>query len=199
MNTNSRLSQDNPYEHIRRKTNDDWFMYWLCEDGGFIEDCELLSKLGENGSEKFLPKLEQLLKKYGISEDEYDIISNGLHLQAALDFPLTFIQRESNGDVLLRMPRNIKKVDYLNAWDELKNILDIDQDHQSNIETRNRAADDTRLIYAIFRARRDKLRFSEIFNLYQNGNLEQYKNGPTNQFSSDDNLERYYDRYKPDR
>ena len=33
--TANRRKDKNPYKHIRQKTKNDWFMYWLCEDTEF--------------------------------------------------------------------------------------------------------------------------------------------------------------------
>lgn len=69
----------------------------------------------------------------------------------------------------------------------------------SKENTKSKSPQNPELIYAIFKARtRDGLKFSQIFNLYENGKLPGYTGKNTRQYKSEDSLERYYRKYKPE-
>ena len=141
-----------------------------------------------------------IIKKYDISEGEFDFIQVGLHLQEALDFPYKILDSPNGDELVISMPKDIKKKDYVGAWGDLVDFL-------RNYETvpksnhRVRSANDTLLIYAIHKARVRGLTFSEIFKKYQKGALDPFKNdnGRINKFESVDDLAKYYRRNKPDR
>lgn len=216
MSDKKRQKDVNPYKHIHQKTNDDWFLYWLCEDPEFNCDMAAYIEFFESRTDKNdIRKIniteeeakvashmrDDMIKKYGISEDEFDFIQTGMHWQTALDFPFEIIERHEDDSVTVRIPSNIKRSDYIAAWDDLEDYL-----HPSTYPptprpklNRRRAADDTQLIYATYKARREGLTFGQIYEKYQKGILDSYQGKVTNQFSSEDSLERYYDKYKPDR
>ncbi len=64
------------------------------------------------------------------------------------------------------------------------------------IKTKSKSPQNPELIYAIFKARSKNIKFSEIFKTYQNGKLYEGQQN-SNQFNSEDSLERYYRKYKP--
>ena len=116
-------------------------------------------------------------------------------------FPFIFLDSEKEGYLTIGIPQNIKRADYIAAWEDLQDYL-----HPKTYPPtpkpkikRLRAADDTQLIYAIHKARWRGLTFKQVFELYQAGMLDCYSDKVTNQFSSEDSLERYYNKYKPDR
>ena len=81
-------------------------------------------------------------------------------------------------------------------WNFIKGIRPL---WVGNENTKSKSPQSPELIYAIFKARgKDKLKFSEIFRLYQSGKLKGYEFKNTKQFSSEDSLERYYRKYKPE-
>ena len=61
---------------------------------------------------------------------------------------------------------------------------------------RNRAPENRELIYAIFKARKNKHTFTEIYIDYEKGTLPGYLKQGT-QFKDADSLTRYYRKYKP--
>lgn len=204
MSDISRASDENPYKHIRQKSNDDWFMYWLCEDKEFRKDVSLLNTPGVTGKE-YKSKLHALRSKYGITEGEFVAVAVGLHAQGTFDFPFTYIDGDEDS-VTVKISKEVKRNEYISAWPEIKEMLtsyvgygDGTSINIKQSKTRVRAADDTQLIYAVFKARKSGLTFRQIYRLYQDGKLPCYVEKPTNQFSSEDSLERYFNKYKPAR
>lgn len=209
-----RQTDNNPFAHIRHKSNDDWYLYWVCEDLDFKKRMaeyrsaytvsELPNSLTVEQAEKLMG---ETIKEYGITDFEFGVIQTGLHSQGAFDYPFRHVDSEDDS-LVLKIPRNITKEDYIAAWDELVYILrpveyeDPFADERVVIKEkskRRRPPDDTKLVYAVHRARIKGLTFREIFENYQNGTLACYENMPTNNYSSEDSLERYYNKYKPDR
>ena len=207
---NKRLNDENPYNHIRQKSNDDWYMYWLCEDKEFrhdlVEHNEWIYLRAIKNSNLPITKLKDykerqksFLNKYKITDDEFDLISTGLHLQYPLDFPFKILDNHDDIDnMTIVIPRDTKRKDYIAAWDYIQELFYTNPTLKPKSE-RNRSAENTQLIYAISKARGLKKTFREIFNDYQNGNLDCYSNRSTSQFKSEDELEKYYDKYKPHR
>lgn len=216
-----RINDNNPYKHIRQKTNDEWILFWICEDSEFknlmneyIHHYESRAKVVRGRIKLILNQQEEsqgnklrleIMEKFGLTENEFDYIQTGSHTQFSLDFPFEILDSDDANSVVISIPRNIKKKDYIQAWDEIheivrpENIFPDGTEVPQKRQKRNRAADDNQLIYAVYKARRAGLKFGEIFKLYQAGHLDGYFGRPTNNYSSEDSLERYYNKYKPDR
>lgn len=165
-------------------------------------------EVSPEASRRGLKIMQELLEEYGITQAEFDDIQTGMHSQGSFDFPFWYVSTDEAG-ITLKIPSDIKKVDYIAAWDDIYEILhppylkgpftDDEEVVIAKRQTRRRPPDDTRLVYAIHRARIKGLTFRNIFELYQEGGLPGYANMPTNNYSSEDSLERYYNKYKPDR
>ena len=63
--------------------------------------------------------------------------------------------------------------------------------------TRNRHPENPELIYSIFKTRMKGDTFKTVFSKYENGTLIGYKDVSSDQFKSEDSLERYYRKYIP--
>ncbi|OGL22241.1 hypothetical protein A2707_02830 [Candidatus Saccharibacteria bacterium RIFCSPHIGHO2_01_FULL_45_15] len=88
---------------------------------------------------------------------------------------------------------NIKKSDYDALW----KMSALAKASRGIPPSRNRHPEDPKLIYAVFKARLEGDIFRTIFRQYQDGTLIGYKDVPSNQFKSEDSLERYYRKYIP--
>ncbi|MFT4532258.1 MAG: hypothetical protein ACI9T8_000269 [Candidatus Saccharimonadales bacterium] len=197
------LNGENPYEQIKQKTKRQWHMYRLCEDIEFIKsvlDTRELA-LRYNGEaidddelerhNKFVHHIQaQLATLWDITEKEFFEV----YSESVVDLPFEIEPTFENNSVTIKIRNTINKTDYIHAWDYIERRLRIDEVRPR----RKRAPEDTKLIYAISRSRHIGLAFTEIFKLYQNGDLGTYS-GPTNQFDSKDKLERYYNKHKTDR
>lgn len=201
----ARKKDSNPYKHIRYKTSSDWYMYWLCEDKEFQDDMAAILEYAssrwtamtdEEGAE-FGRMVRDIQAKYNITEGEFEAVYAAYHHISNFDFPFRYI--ETKGDeVVIAIPGAITRDDYLEAWDEVEDMLIREEVRETN-GSRRRSPDNTQLIYAIFKARKKGKKFSEIFTLYQDGQLDQYHEKSKTQYKSSDDLERYYNKYKPDR
>jgi hypothetical protein len=61
--------------------------------------------------------------------------------------------------------------------------------------SRKRGAENPELLYAIFKAKRQGMNFTQIFKQYQDGLVGNYKIKSTEQFASSDSLQRYFNKY----
>lgn len=94
----------------------------------------------------------------------------------------------------LKLMENITQEDFYELWQEVDRIK---REDIRLIPTRRRPPDDTDLIYAIFKARKKGLTFKQVFQHYQDGSLEYYLDKPRNQFASEDALQAYFYKYRP--
>lgn len=209
MLSNNPRNDDNPYKHIRQKTNDQWWLYWLCEDKEFRKELEDLNDWMSDQFDakdrtynppkstynKYAEIWDSIKEKYGVTEDELAIISTGLHLQYPLDFPFEDPKHASNDSLVIAIPRNIKKAEYIAAWDYINELFN--EHNQEITRKRNRASENPELVYAIYKARKRGNTFRKIFEDYQNGVLDCYSREPTLYYQ--EALERFYQKYKPDR
>jgi len=125
-------------------------------------------------------------------------INSMLDSNGFIDSKIELVGKQKNHAVLaVYFSPEITHKEYLESWLLITNILKKKDMELPTRNTRRRAPDDTRLIYAIFKSRCNGLTFKRIFTLYQQGRLPLYLNSPTNQFSSEDSLESYYQKYKP--
>ena len=96
--------------------------------------------------------------------------------------------------VFVRVAPTASYDDFINSWESIKIFQGLAWDNYK--ATKNKLPLEIDLLYAIFRARSKNLKFSEIFQLYQEGKLPQYK-GSTGQFTSEHSLAAYYRKYRP--
>jgi hypothetical protein len=137
-----------------------------------------------------------------------------IHIIMCINFPDRLYKPVRNsrapiGDdgetLFVRILPNTALDDIINSWpfiDDMKKHFYITVNSKTGKlgalkPTKNKPNEDPELVYAIFRARRRGLTFPQIFLQYQKGELELYKDKPTNNFSSDKSLEAYYNRLKP--
>lgn len=180
-------------------------MYWLCEDKDFLEDMAAIltftssrwKAMTDDEGAKFGQMVRDIQAKYSITEGEFESVYAAYHRISNFDFPFRYIETQGD-EVIVAIPGSITRAEYLQAWSEVEDMLIREEVRQARNTSRRRSPENTQLIYAIFKARKRGKKFSEIFELYQTKQLDQYKKSST-QFSSSDSLERYYNKYKPDR
>lgn len=82
---------------------------------------------------------------------------------------------------------------------DLEELWKIVEQRKSDVDggkhKRNRSSENDKLVYAIFKARKNKRTFTQIYNDYLNGTLAGYKGNTA--LNSADTLARYYRKYAP--
>jgi hypothetical protein len=145
-------------------------------------------------------RMDAIMQLFCIEDSDIDFYIEGKFLPIA-------VNRDTNYDILfdnnvgiwnIRVKPGITKAEFDEAW----NIIEYDKLalHNGRIP-KNKPSEEPDLIYAIFKARSRKqpLTFREIFELYEKGNLPYYKSEPRSRFKSEDSLERYYNKHKPNK
>lgn len=89
---------------------------------------------------------------------------------------------------------NIKKSDIV---EDLWKSIQLARGSRGIPLTRNRHPENPDLIYSVLKARMKGDTFRTVFHKYQDGTLIGYKDVPSDQFKSEDSLERYYRKYIP--
>ncbi len=157
-------NDENPFNHIRYKSRDDWYLYWLCEDKEFRQELDQLHNwpyAQGNNAEPYAQKVDELMEKYALTEEDLDIIITGMHLQVPLDFPFKILDSDEHGLTVI-IPRNIKLDDYNGAWKYIQELFKSNPKNKTIISKR-KSPDDPQLIYAIFKARHKGQTFKKIF------------------------------------
>jgi hypothetical protein len=180
------MSISGEYKKRDFKSAKDWHVYHVYNDPEFINDFNKLDIEKDD--------TKDIRKKYAITG--YDLfffdIRNILYLEKNVESKggLTFDPRIKK--YVLTFDATITKSEFLECWKEFADFRD---DFIGKPNSKRKPPVNDTLIYAIFKARK-KLTFAEIFELYSVGRLPLYK-GSSDQFKSEDSLERYYDKYKP--
>ena len=143
-----------------------------------------------------ISKKKALLFEYGLELEDFSFNkrNNGLALYINPDTmfsagDLEYI--ENRKEFVVRFDADIKK----EQFDELWVLIKKNQERIGIPKTKPKAPLNSKLLYAIFKARKNKLTFSNIFKLYQDKQLPYYDKGSSRQYTGEDSLERYYRKY----
>lgn len=178
-----------------------WHRYHVYHDPEFIKDIKALPKRKLSnipGEYDSYDDYRRLGEKYGIRPDFVDFV----HERDWTDF-------EPNKNIGINIVhQNPKYPGFIASLDidvTKEQMLDVYKEIQrlrQEIKIPNKKykkPEDTKLLYAVFKARKNNMTFRAIFSDYQQGQLPLYKNMPTNKFSSEDELEKYYRTHYIDR
>jgi len=165
----------------------DWHVYHVYNDPDFIND---FNKLDINEDDT-----NTIRKKYAITG--FDLLffdtRNTIYLEKNVERKggLTFDPKLKK--YVLTFDITITKAEFIEFWNEFAVFRDA---FIGKTNTKRKPPENHELIYAVFKAKK-KLTFREIFELYTVGKLPFYKGSP-NQYKSEESLERYYNKFKPD-
>ncbi len=140
---------------------------------------------------KIIKQIEDLAKSLGVS---VQTIERGLEYNKWLPqkafnaIPYVGVE---DGQVVVRLNGVMKLSDIKDVY---PTIVELQKELPDYLD-RNRSGEKPALIYAIYKHRLKGLTFSQIYKLYENANLSGYT-GPTS-ITGEDNLERWYNKYKP--
>lgn len=143
-----------------------------------------------------ISKLKALLFEYGLELDDlnFNVRNNGFALYINPDTmfsagDLEYIKNRK--EFFARFDDDIKKAQFNELWALIKK----NQERIGITKTKPKVPLNSKLLYAIFKARKNKLTFSKIFKLYQDKQLPYYDKGSNRQYTGEDSLERYYRKY----
>lgn len=151
-------------------------------------------KLRESNDPDKYEKQEELLQKFGIDWKSEPPVTEPpspafLHYRRYTGGVVRY--DDDNKRFIATMTSTITREQLLDLWRLLQSL----KKKNEIVPTKQKPPEDPELLYAIFKMRMTKRSFREIFSKYQAGNLPGYKNRTTNQFSSDDSLERHYRKH----
>ena len=176
------------------KTAFEWHLYHVFNDPDFIKAGKQLRERPHDSEAQI-----ELAEKYHVNKfhviafleefkDKDWIVVNSLDLSPL--YSIEVIDFESDQFINISLYPHVTQKSFLELWDEIAKAK-----KQLDVKTRYRPPENHALVYAVFKARK-RFKFSEIFKLYSEGKLPGYK-GSTIQYTSEDSLERYYNKYKP--
>lgn len=201
------------YPKRNYKTAHDWHVYYVFHDEQFVKDCilleidfiktlEKLNKSTENSldaltyDEKSKAKLQELSDKYAINTFYATTFIRGLKgakVSKTMDMPAgTVYLAADDGPIIIELQPFATQKDFLKLWKQVEAVK-----KNPGGRLRMKPPRNTQLIYAVFKARK-AYTFPEIFELYKTGKLPYY-DGPNTSYKYHFGLERFYDRYRPDK
>jgi hypothetical protein len=196
---------------FKPRTKLQWHYYWVMHDPEFRREAYSVSdyarkkywkqhgitKIGSEQKAEDKKLVQELLDKYAVSQEVLDRSLTGDLTGSQFDPVMSTVVDQENKSILVRFRADITKRDYFEGWEEVYKHLKF---HGfKNNKTRSRAPDETQLVYAIFKGRRQGLTYKEIFTLYKAVSLPYYDSEATGYFLTQEDMERYYQKYRPDR
>ena len=191
----------------------DWYNYHkeLFQDPEFTEKVEQLKQYLEDKYPNIISvgiDSDETLRYMGVKESDikkiHDFTSEYLTIPFMLSNylsgfydsgsinPLLITGRVENGNLLIEFDRDITKADYDRFWPFVKHMK---AEAGINLKKRFRGPENWSLLYAIHKAQRHHKKFSEIFKMYEGGELYEYSGSKT-QFISEESLKSYFYRYR---
>lgn len=157
------------------------------QDPEYIKE---FKKLGGNPNSNEL--FTELLSRFGLEPDDFDMRSNGFMLFSNPDNAfsagwLKYMPERQEFEV--SFSADIKEDQFK---EELWKLVQKNRKKFSIKTTRNKPPQEDKLLYAVFKAKIKGDEFKEIFDNYQKGKL--YK-GNHSTFTSEPELEKYYHRH----
>jgi hypothetical protein len=191
------------------KTAQEWHIYHVFSDPDFKKE---INSLSERIASK--EQYQKIAAQYLIPTSEvYSYHSLAISRivkdsPTPQDRPYSFTYDDEKHKYLIELEDSINKVSFEEIWSHIESMrlvvtttVNMDRitrvTRSSKTTKKEKPPQETDLIYAIFKARKQNT-FTWIFDKYREGSLPLYK-GSTTQFKSSDSLERYYDKYKPNK
>jgi hypothetical protein len=193
------------------KTRLQWHYYWVLHDPEFRREAYNVSDyerskywktqgINIRGAEQIAEDeklVVKLLEKYAVPREIFDRSLAGDLKRSSFEPVVSTVVDEANNVIEVRFRADITKNDYIEGWDDVYSHLKLHG--LKNTKSRSRSPDETQLIYAIFKARLLGMTYRKIFELYKSASLPYYESEATGYFLTQEDMERYYQKYRPDR
>jgi hypothetical protein len=167
------------------KTTRDWHVYHV------YNDLEFITEVNDAPESRY----GTIAEKYAITPKDviFFIARKYIYLEGNTDKKSMLILDGDKEQLVLNMDPDITHEEYLSQW---KVISAYKRSLFKLPRTKRKPTYNTNLVYTIFKARNRGLTFKEIYLLYTDGKLPGYS-GSTS-YNSEENLERFYRKHKPD-
>lgn len=139
--------------------------------------------------------IKEVFKRYGLSEDEGLMTMEQYKMFKKGFVPFTggwMKQDEKSGEFTVMLNADFKKHQLQELWGYIQRTRMI---NGFTKQPKIKPPDDPQLLYAIFKARVRGRTFPQIFTMYHDGILPSYENKPTNNFSDEFDIKKYYSKY----
>lgn len=186
----------NPISSNNFRTARDWHLHHVYNDSDFNDDIDALKALLKAGAadQEIQSLKEQVASSFAITVGDIDLFMlGGIIPLAHQERTATMSVDLNTGEFVLRFQPNTTRAELLETWNEFEKFRN---STSSPAASKRKPPESPSLIYAIFRARQRNNTFREIYALYTSGQLPGYT-GSREQFNSEDSLERYYNKFKP--
>ena len=138
---------------------------------------------------------KEVFKRYGLGEHEGMMSADQFKMFKDGFVPFTggwMKQDEMSGEFTVLLNSDFKKHQLEELWGYMQRTREI---NNFTKQPKIKPPDDPELVYAIFKARVRGHTFPQIFGMYRKGTLPSYENKPTNKFSTEFDIKKYYSRY----
>jgi hypothetical protein len=185
------------------KTKRELHIYHVYNDADFAEAVRglnsefgiLTGKNGHKGTAEAIGKrYKAITDRFAVTGKDIDFFMGELHRMggANKDRHHQIMYHRQEGLFKAEFDPEITKGEFNEMWQYTQAIK---RRLTGNKTAKRKPPENDQLIYAVFKARR-QYNFRQIFDLYRNGKLAGYAGSGT-QFSDQESLERYYNKYKP--
>lgn len=176
------------------KNKRDWHRYLVFNDPEFIITYDSIDQDDQQSAHQKSCAFELLARSYKLATSDMNIfkLSKSIYIEGkTTGANLEFDPMSGKYSIVFQPDTPLVEIqDELNKFKNLRDSLfPIKQ-------SKRKPPHDPSLIYAIFKARRQKLTFNKIFQLYENSALPYYS-GDNQKYQSREDLEKYYDNNKP--
>ena len=172
------------------KSARDWHIYHVYSDPDFIKEIDRLDPAADRDKE-----YQKIAKSFDISIQDvfwFDM-SRILYTENNVARKGIITPDFKNKKMTLTFDFSMTKTELLEIWGDFETMR---KGLAGVVKSKRKPPEYPKLIYAIFKARKAGHTFKEIYGMYSRNELPQYS-GATTRLQSEDDLERYYDKYKP--
>ena len=176
------------------KYRSDWHRYLVFNDPEFINAYNSIDQDDKQSMYQKSCAFELLARSFALTTSDMNIfkLSKSIYIEGkTTGANLEFDPMSGKYSIVFQPDTPLVEIQ-----DELNKFKDLRDSLFPIKQSKRKPPHDPALIYAIFKARRQKLTFNKIFELYENSALPYYS-GDNQKYQSREDLEKYYDNNKP--
>jgi len=168
----------------------DWHIYYVYNDPDFIEEINRLDLASDRDKE-----YEKIAESFAINIQDvfFFDMSRILYTEKNVARKGIITPDFVNKKMMLTFDFTMTKAELMELWEEFEGLR---KGLARAVRAKRKPPEYPELIYAIFKARKTGRTFKDIYGVYSRNELPHYS-GATTRFQGEEDLERYYNRYKP--